>query len=510
MLLLLSGYLTAMKHSVLTILLTLLIALSPAAALTSNATQTSKQSAKKSIETLINTQIGSQAVISICAMTRDGKKVVDINSSKMLAPASNVKLISTGTALHRLGPDHRFETTLAYDGEIIDGTLNGNVYIIGGGDPTLGSKDSIATPVEKIFAQWTAMLRRFGIRNIKGRIIGDGRYFDSMLEHPTWLIEDVGTYYGAGSSGLMFYENMQSFKVSAGAEAGDKLEIAPSYPQAPWMEFRYNCYTGEEGTGNMLVMSTTELAPVAEIRGTLGVDRKNARLDGSNKFPEYTCAYHFKKHLEENGITCTGVGDFRLDRSWTCHGKMKWLGKTYSPTLKQIIFETNHISNNVYAETLMRTLGKEMTGSACYDSSYVATKKVLSELQVSTKNGYRIKDGSGLSRQNHISSDFLCRFLRGMINSPYYAHYLETLPYPGGNGTLKYNMQEVPRETRVRIKAKSGSMNGVRCYSGYILPKKGSGKDVIIFSIMVNNCTSPSWKVRNLLDEIMLELAKLN
>jgi D-alanyl-D-alanine carboxypeptidase/D-alanyl-D-alanine-endopeptidase (penicillin-binding protein 4) len=123
-----------------------------------------------------------------------------------------------------------------------------------------------------------------------------------MMEHPAWLLEDIGTYYGAGTTGLMFYENMQSFRVSAGAEIGDSINIEPSYPEVPWMEFRYNCTTAEAGTGDQLFMFTSDLAPVAEIRGTFGVDRAAKRLDCSNKFPEYTCAYYFKEFLKSTMI----------------------------------------------------------------------------------------------------------------------------------------------------------------------------------------------------------------
>lgn len=466
---------------------------------------------QQDIEKIIDCTTLSQASVGICAMTGNGEKIVDINSEDMLLPASNLKLISSGAAMHKLGPDFRFETSLGYDGEIIDGVLKGNLYIIGGADPTLGSIDSIATPIESIFAQWTAMVKDAGISQIEGKVIGDGRYFDPMIEEPTWLVEDIGTYYGAGSSGLMFYENMQSFNVSAGHAVGDSLNITVSYPEAPWMTFRYNCSTGPEGTGDQLFMFTSELAPIAEIRGTFGVDRKTKRLDCSNKFPEYTCAYYFKEYLEDCGIICSGgIGDFRLDTSWNTFGDIVHLGKSLSPELSRIVFQTNHVSNNVYAETLLRTLGREMTGSACYDSSYVAIGKVLSELSVDTSRGYRLKDGSGLSRQNYISSDFLCRFLLAMMNSPHFESYAESLPSPGSKGTLQNNMKTKPQELRGRIKVKSGSMNGVRCYSGYIIPADGCKEDVIIFSLMVNNCTSPTWQVRNLMDDIMATLADMN
>jgi D-alanyl-D-alanine carboxypeptidase/D-alanyl-D-alanine-endopeptidase (penicillin-binding protein 4) len=168
------------------------------------------------------------AVVGICAMTGEGRKIVDINAKTMMLPASNIKMISTGAAIHKLGPDYRFETAIGHDGVIEDGVLKGNLYIIGGGDPTLGSKDSIAVNLDKVFAQWEGMMREAGIRKIEGRVIGDGRSFEGMMEEPTWLWNDIGTYYGTGTSGLMFYENMQSFTAEAGNSVGAPVKISPS------------------------------------------------------------------------------------------------------------------------------------------------------------------------------------------------------------------------------------------------------------------------------------------
>jgi D-alanyl-D-alanine carboxypeptidase/D-alanyl-D-alanine-endopeptidase (penicillin-binding protein 4) len=480
------------------------------AAMSAGSIDTKAQELQSRIEKLVYSDAASQAAVSICAIKGDGQKLVDINSSMMLVPASNMKLISTGAAVHHLGPEFRFETSIGHDGEITEGVLNGNVYIIGGGDPTLGSTDSIATPIEKVFSQWHAMLKNAGISQINGRIIGDGSLFDQTMEHPTWLMEDIGTYYGAGTTGLMFYENMQSFRVSAGAYVGDSVNITPSYPQTPWMEFRYSCTTGENGTGDKLFLYTSDLAPVAEVRGTFGLDRTAKRLDCSNKFPEYTCAYYFKEYLNQNGIVCDSIGDFKLDKEWIRRGEIKELGKTYSPQLRRIIFETNHISNNVFAETLLRSLGREMTGDACYESSCIAIANILTGLGIDTSRGARIKDGSGLSRQNYISSDFFCRFLLGMMESPHFEHFVNSLPSPGSDGSMIYNMRKYSDSIKSRIKVKSGSMNGVRCYSGYVIPTDGGKEDVIIFSLMINNCTSSSGQMRNLMDSIMAELAKEN
>ena len=196
-------------------------------------------------------------------------------------------------------------------------------------------------------------------------------------------------------------------------------------------------------------------------------------------------------------------------RAATGASSLTLLGTTFSPTLDRIVFETNHASNNLYAETLLRSIGKELRKSACYDSSYVALNDVLAQLSVDCSKGAKIQDGSGLSRQNYVSADFFCRFLDARRSSPAYETYLHSLPYPGGNGTLQYNMKGQPEALRKRIKVKSGSMNGVRCYSGYVLPSGGQG-ETLVFSIMTNNCTAPTWQVRPLLDKVMVTIASDN
>ncbi len=475
--------------------------------------QTQGNTLQNETEALVNAEPAlGEAVVSICAKWGDGRTIVDIDAEKMVMPASNVKLITTGAALHTLGSGFRFETKIGHDGEIADGVLKGNLYIIGGGDPTTGSKDSIAVALEKTFSSWKKIISGAGIRRIEGHIIGDGRFFDGMAEHPTWLWNDIGTYYGSGATGLMFYENMQSFSVSAGAQPGNPVNIKPSYPDAPWMEFRYDCETGKKGTGDQLYMYSSDLAPVAEIRGTFGVDRAAKRVDCSNKFPEYTCASYFADYLARHGIPCTeGPADFRLCREdgVVPADSLTVLGSTFSPSLRRIAFETNHASNNLYAETLLKALGRTMTGSACYDSCSVALKGILKDLTVKNK-GINMVDGSGLSRQNYISADFFCRFLEAMMHSPCFEDYISGIPSPGSNGTLAYNMSKYPSEMKSRIKVKSGSMNGVRCYSGYIIPTEGCKDETIIFSVMVNNCTAPTWKLRQIMDKIMATFAAAN
>lgn len=465
------------------------------------------------VEVLLEDDTFNTSVVGICARTLDGRSIVKKNSEQLMVPASNMKLLTTAAAFNRFGGDFRFETSIAYDGEIIDGVLHGDLYIVGGGDPTTAAKDSIATGLWRQFAQWKAILKDAGITKIDGHIVGDGRCYEEMAEYGNWLYSDIGTYYGTGVTGLMFYTNMQSFNVSAGQNVGDPVNISPSYPETPWMSWRYECCTGEKDTGDRLYLYTTSDTNVGVIRGTFGVNRQAKRLDCSNKFPEYTCATYFYNSLKESGIECTkGATDFKFSQ---VSGKefigvpqdsLRKIGGTFSPELRRIAFTTNYESNNVYADALFKALGKA-DGNDSFENSAVSLENELVSLGLQTAGRIKIADGSGLSRQNYVSTGFFCDFLEKISNKEWFEDFLATLPSPGDNGSLMYNMKGYSETTRHRIKMKSGSMNGVRCYSGYILPTSGKQEDVIVFSIMVNNCTSPNWKVRPLMDKIIATLA---
>ena len=457
------------------------------------------------------------AQLSVLAMTATGDTLVAYESRRRLVPASNTKLITTGLALHELGPDYRFETRLAYSGRIADGVLQGDVYIIGGGDPTLGTKDSIAVPLPTLFARWKQLLTDAGIRRIEGRIVGDGRWLDGPIEHDTWMYQDLGTYYGAGGNGLCFYRNIADVRVEAGARPGDPVSMVPTYPEMPWIRWSNVARTGAKGTGDKLYLFNTDLAPVAELRGTFAVDRKPKKEECSNKFGALTCAHYFRKYLDDNGMKVSGVADV------TASGRLRSeafedlgapadslcpLGGTPSATLRQIARIIHHRSDNFYAETLYRALAREQCGSGDYSVCPEAEAAALRRLGLDP-SAVSIVDGSGLSRKNWISPEFLCAFLRRMMDSPVFGDYVGTLGSPG-SGSYSGRLQNEARDLKERIFYKSGSMEGVYCFSGYVMPSRGGKEDAVVFSVMLNNCTAPTWKFLPLIDKIVALIAMEN
>lgn len=462
---------------------------------------------------------GSQ--LGVMALKINGDTVAAINPGKRLIPASNTKLLTTGLALNELGPKHRFATKLAYSGSLDScGVLHGDLYIVGGGDPTLASGDSIATPTQELFSIWKSLVDAAGIKTIEGKIVGDGRYFNGMYVPSSWQYADLGTYYGTGGQGLSFYINALDFKVVAGKNVGDRVSVEPSYPQVPWMKYYYECTTGEPGTGDKLYMYTSEFAPVAVMRGTFAIDRRPKTVGCANMFPALTCAWLFSEFLSSNGIGVEGGAadiDYNgLVRTEPVIGRglymaadsLVTIGQTISPTVEQIARITNWRSDNYYAETLYRHIGLKRAASADYAACQEAEKEAFAALGVCADE-VSIEDGSGLSRNDNITPSFFCDFLKAMMGTKAYDAYLRTIGRPG-RGMYEARLSREPESLKRRIRYKSGSMGGMRCYSGYVLPESGRKEDTIVFSVLVNNCLAPSEELARVLDKIIALIAGEN
>ena len=446
------------------------------------------------------------AVWGVLARDAEGNTLLEYNSTQRMVPASNMKLVTTGTALHALGPEYRYTTRLGYTGSILpDGTLKGDLYIVGGGDPTLGAKDSIALKPDALFWKWKTLLKEAGIQRIEGRIVGDGWTYEGNLEHKSWSYDDMGTYYGTGGNALCFYENAIDFQVRASAP-GTAVKVTQTYPETPWMHFSNYSFTGPAGTGNSLYLYTTDLAPYSELRGTFATDRPAKTEHFANKFGALTCAYYFWKNLCATGWEVTG-GYADIDRGGYIRGadfvpiekaaEPVIIGGTESPTLRQIAREANVRSDNFYAEMLHRSMGEAASGIAVYDSSYVAVNEVLLGLGTELE-GIDFKDGSGLSRHDNLSPAWMVSFLEAMEGSPAFEAFLASMPKPG-EGTLSGVLSGHPSAWRVRMK--SGSMEGTLCYSGYILD--AAGKPRICFSLLSNNATARQADVRAVLTRMI-------
>ena len=405
------------------------------------------------------------SVWGILAVTFDGDTLACLNPGKCMVPASNMKLVTTAGAYLKLGRNYRFTTTLATDGTVQDSILCGNLYIRGGGDPLIGNLFDYLPEEDIPFGKWRKVLEANGIRRIEGDIVGDGSYFSGELSHTDWSTEDVRSKDGVVPSGLTWRGKM-----------GDSI---PDGPLAAATHFRRwliaNGIVVTGGAGSTVYSATATRGPA-----------QKTSVNGSPAPPE---------------DTTSGLPD-----------SLVILGTAQSATLNHIALIANHQSDNFCAETLLKAMGKAADGSDDYDTALEALHRALSPLGLAgPSRKMRFADGSGLSRKNYLSPEFLVGVLRAMARTSFYTDYLNSLPRPGRkDGTLQTRLPKAPAAVKNRIYMKSGSMNGVRCFSGYILPSDGNSRKTIAFCVMVNNYVGRQSQLAPVLDDLILKLANEN
>jgi serine-type D-Ala-D-Ala carboxypeptidase/endopeptidase (penicillin-binding protein 4) len=382
-----------------------------------------------------------------------GEVLADENSDKSLLPASCMKLVTTAAAFELLGPETTFKTMLSYDGYIDEeGTLYGNLYVVGGGDPCLGS-DRIegALGAKEQVALWTAKVKEKGIKKIMGSLIGDSSFWEEELAGSGWLWEDLGNYYGAGASALSFHENMYFLTFKPGEKEGDPTEVFAISPQMPRLSLKNAVKTGALGSGDRAVIYGSELSFEQCVRGTIPMGKELFSIKGAMPNPSLVVEDLLEASLKEEGVLVLGQ---KISPQ-----KREEIHETVSPTVSEIIYKTNQLSQNLYAEHLLKAMGEGRTSLG-----RKAASKFLSSLGVAL-DGFYMDDGSGLSRKNLATTKQLVGVLKGMKQSEFFSEFLLSLPeYKGG------------------IRAKSGSISGVKGYAGY------AGD--IAFAILINNCSS--------------------
>lgn len=467
-------------------------------------TEARENNIQKYINTLKQDTLYTNAAVSIMVMDEKGRTVASWNPDMPLLTASNMKTISTGMALKVLGPEYRFTTKIGYTGDIRDGVLNGDLYIIGGGDPTLGSRDTVAYPIDSIFGVWTNAVRMAGISTINGNIIGDERYFENEIVPESWTVSNLGPTFGSAPCGLSFMENAQDFMFVNSGEEGGKVKIEKVYPVVPGLLIDNTMKAAGRKTGDRTSYHTTDLARIVKFSGTLAKERDTVRFSGSNKFPGVACAEEFRKFLLSRNINSNPVAYDSRNYGVAMPENIKVIGETYSPKLSAIINVTNRISNNFYAETMFKTIGKTITGTGSYDSSRVAVLKLFKEMGLPSR-GYTQVDGSGLSRQNYVSSRFFCKYFTLMKESNTFGNFFESLPRPGGPGTLKSVLSDVDPAVKSKLHAKSGSLSNVRCYAGYVEKENGG---MYTFAILINNFSARTAQMQVGIEGFMKELLK--
>jgi serine-type D-Ala-D-Ala carboxypeptidase/endopeptidase (penicillin-binding protein 4) len=457
-------------------------------------------SQEKALGVLLSDTSMIHASVSLCIRDLDNGEIVsEYNPDKSLPPASIMKLITSGVALELLGPQYTFTTVLGYTGDlnIRKGRLSGNIVIRGGGDPALGS-EYFGDHYQDFITNWISDIKKMGIKRVDGMIITDDSYYDFLPCPPKWLWEDIGNYYGAGVYGLSVFDNTCKIHVQSPSGSAP-VKITSLDPG----EYRYDftnrlIASGDSDEGYVFA------APYSDhgwLSGTVPASQNDFILKGSIADPPLLIAVIMNEKLKAAGIKISkNPSTLRLEKTEAADN-LKKISAISSPPLSEIIEVLNHESVNLYAETLLKELGKSFKNSGSTASGTDVIQEFLRSCNI-VSDGMFIEDGSGLSPQNAISAEDLVSFLTYMKKSgKYFPEYYNSLPQAGKEGTLKSYFRDPVFEGRMR--AKSGSMNRVRCYAGYITTISNRN---LVFSIMINNYTGPSQKVISGIEEIIKEI----
>lgn len=446
------------------------------------------QTISQKIDAAINKlQADSQfkhGIISLYVVDKTGNVIYDKNSQTGLAPASCQKVITAVTAFELLGKDYTYKTKLGYDGKIDSGILKGNIYIVGSGDPTLGSWRYSSTKENLVLANFNKAIKAKGILRLKGLVLGDDRLWGTQRTPDGWIWQDIGNYYGAGASALSWRENQYDLVLKSGNNFGDPVQIKSTRPKfLPGIHLINELTSAEKGSGDNAYIYLAPDADAGFVRGTIPVNEDSFVISGSMPDGGKLLA----STLYNNIVPTKMYPDNNINY---LKGKSKWSNPDTifythtSPTLDSIMYWFLKKSINLYGEALVKTIGYEKVKAGSTDAGIKVVRNFWNDKGIE-RSSLKIIDGSGLSPANRVTTKALVTVMQYAKDQSWFSSFYYDLPEING------------------IKMKDGYINGVRSYTGYIKSKEGTG---YTFSFIINNFDGSAstarekmWKVLDLL-----------
>ncbi len=410
------------------------------------------------------------AAHSLVVMDKNLGKVIFAQHENMgLAPASTLKTVTTATALSALGADFTYQTPVHINGTIDNGVLKGDVIVSGNGDPTLGSSRYEQTKPEMVMNKIMQFLKNTGIAAIEGNIIVDDMLWGTAQLPGTWAWEDIGNYYGAGSGGLVWRENQMKITLSPGLKVGDPVTLKATELAIPYLKIKNELLTGAAGSGDQAYAYSGSYHPEIYLRGTYALDLKK-QIAISLPDPGWAMVNELFDFFKAKGIRISGeafTSRWLWEEKKSKPNKQQEIGIITSPTLKEIVYWINQKSVNIYAEQVLKSLApkKENTENGLRVLKEYWKSKGIAEASLN------IKDGSGLSAANRITSSSMARVLFSASKESWFDVYYKSFPVYNG------------------MNLKSGTIGDGLAYAGY-------HKDYIVV-LIVNNYNGSTQSMRS-------------
>lgn len=471
------------------------------------------------------------------ASLETGRVLFEENATKLLKPASNMKLYTVAAALARLSPNFRFQTSVyAAAPPDVSGAVRGNLTIYGRGDPSIAASYNDGDYFKAIDAL-AARIAAAGVRRVDGDLVGDETYFDGPPFGPGWQWDDLQWEYGAEISSLTVNDNILDLLVKPGSQLGAACQITLG-PPTPLLTIINRTTTAPRGTKRNLIVYRHPGESVVTVGGSLPLD--DAGYTGAVAAPKPALLFVtlLRASLEKLGVKIKGqtrTVDARAARTAVTAvtattttttaaapasaalptnslpaGATVELTSLQSPPLSVIAADTLKPSQNLYTELILRALGKTHPPDPTLDSTQAGlavVKTFLAEAGIDPEK-IQIADGSGLSRNNLVTADSTLRLLTYMARHPYAGVFRAALPIAGvggtprRDGTLRNRMKSTPAAGNAR--AKTGSLSGVATLSGYVTSTAG---EPLVFSIMIDNHIDEAPVRRDYIDSIVVLLA---
>jgi D-alanyl-D-alanine carboxypeptidase/D-alanyl-D-alanine-endopeptidase (penicillin-binding protein 4) len=448
------------------------------------------QSFRKPLERVLDADPLRRHLWGIAVADTTGKLLYQRNGDRLFVPASNTKLVATAVAAALLPPHFTVRTSVYGTGPVAEGVMAGHLILYGRGDPTMGERcfDVDTTRAGACATDGLAPLRTLakalharGIHTILGDVIGDGSYFEPTIVHPSWETGDLPWSYAVPVSGLGLLDN--SLRLTATPNApGRPADLALS----PWL----GGLTLENRTRSVAEGQPRTLDVAREADGARYVVSGDIPLT-SRVRPDYVAvadparfaAEAFRRVLGEEGIVVLGGTrattdslDFKVFRGG------EPLAEVGSRPLKDWIFPILNVSQNWYAEMLLKQLGRQFGQAGSWREGLNVERRFLIDSVGVDSTQFALSDGSGLSSTNLVSPQAFVQLLAFMRKHPRYETWAAGLPRAGELGSLRNRFAGTPVEGRVA--AKTGSISRVNTLSGYL--RRPDGK-TLVFSIQANH-----------------------
>ncbi len=432
----------------------------------------------------------------VAASMDTGEILFERNSDKLLIPASVAKLFTMYAALKKLKPTATFKTTIYTVGTLREGKLAGDLYLKGGGDPSLVS--------ERLWMMVNELIRS-GIRSITGNIVSDSTFFDEEKtpdSRPKYLKDQA---YNAPVGALSFNFNTTTTYVKPGEGVGSP-PVVYTDPENSYIDIVNQGTTGKPGTKNSVLVSRTDyvkgdIGDTVLLRGSIPLDHKEMRFYKNIVNPALYTAHMFRTFWEQRGLKFTGnVIEGNVPSG------AKQILEFESMPLWQIVWGMNKFSNNFVADQILKKLGAEAWGPpGTREKGVTAMQDALEDLGINRKS-YEFTDGSGLTRNTRVTP----RQILTVLSAAYHdfgvaPEALASLGIAGDDGTVRNRF--LNSEVEGLLRAKTGTLDGVTALAGFV-PSRDN--ELIAFAIVLNDPKVKFGRMTHWADEIAMQFGKFS